>query len=624
MKTPFLKSPEPRRACFAIALVVGLMQLVACLPALAAAPKQVMLLYSFGKDFKPWSAYATSIRAELIRQSSGPLDITEHSLVTARSGDEDPETPFVNYLRAVFAKRPVDLIIAIGAPAAAFIQQHRQQLFAGTPMLLMAVDQRRVQYSNLTPNDAVVAVRIKYLAAVENILQVLPDTQNVMVVVGTSPIEKFWKEAIGKELEPLAGRIQLSWTDQLSFEDLLKRASALPPNSAIFWELMIVDAAGVVHEGGTALSRLHAVTNAPIFSYDESFFGSDIVGGPLLLVADSSRQAAAVAVRILNGEKPSDIKALPVEFASPMFDWREMQRWGISESRLPPGSRIFFREPTLWSQYRWQLLLVAAVILTEALLIVGLLYQRRRRRTAESESFGRMSQLAHLNRVATAGALSASIAHEVRQPLAAMVTQSGAAMRWLARKTPDIGEARAALEKIAASGERASQIIENLRSMFRKEASAQRPLDINRLIEDVVEFTSREAQRYNVVVQTSLFDGPMPATPGDQAQLEQVFLNLIMNAIEAMSASANGVLDIKSSVSEAGDVLVTVADSGPGVTVEDLDRMFDPFFTTKPEGMGMGLSICRSIVEAHGGRLWATRGDRGLVFHVFLPVARRS
>ena len=115
------------------------------------------------------------------------------------------------------------------------------------------------------------------------------------------------------------------------------------------------------------------------------------MGGPLLLVADSSRQAAAVAVRILNGEKPGDIKAPPVEFASPMFDWREIQRWGISESRLPPGSQIFFREPTLWSQYRWQLLLVAAVILTEALLIVGLLYQRRRRRTAESESFDRMA-----------------------------------------------------------------------------------------------------------------------------------------------------------------------------------------------------------------------------------------
>ena len=621
MKTCGLKA---RRSCFAAAILCCLAQLLACLPVRAAEPRQVMLLYSFGKDFKPWSAYATSIREELIRQSPWPLDITDHSLVTARSGDENPEAPFIDYLRAVFSKRPLDLIVAIGAPAAAFVQRHRQQLFAATPMVLMAVDQRRVQYSSLTANDAVVPVRIDYLAAVENILQVLPETKDVTVVVGTSPIEKFWKEAIGKDLEPLAGRIRLSWTDQLPFDAFLKQAAALPPNSAIFWELMIVDAAGVVHEGGTALANLHAVANAPIFSYDESFFGRDIVGGPLLLVADSSREAAAVAIRILKGEKPGDIKAPPVQFAGPMFDWREMRRWGIGENSLPPGSRIYFRDPTLWSQYRWQLLLIAAVILTEALLIAGLLYERRRRRVAESESFRRMSELARLNRVATAGALSASIAHEVRQPLAAMVAQSGAAMRWLARRTPDVGEANAALQKIADAGARASQIIENLRSMFRKEASAREPLNVNTLIEDVIALTGHEAQKHGVMVRTALFNGPMPQTSGDKAQLEQVFLNLIMNAIEAMSSSADGLrlLDIKSSVSDAGDVLVTVADSGPGATVEDLERMFDAFFTTRPDGMGMGLSICRSIVEAHGGRLWAAPGERGLIFHVFLPAAR--
>src|SRR6185437_8649266 len=183
---------------------------------------------------------------------------------------------------------------------------------------------------------------INYRAAIENILKVLPETKDVMVVVGTSPIEKFWKAAIGKELEPLAGRINVSWTDHLPFDALLKHASTLPPKSAIFWELMIVDAAGVVHEGGAALSRLHAVANAPIFSYDESFFGREIVGGPLLLVADSSRQTAAVAARILNGEKAGEIKVPVVQFASPMFDWRQMQHWRISESRLPPGSKIYF------------------------------------------------------------------------------------------------------------------------------------------------------------------------------------------------------------------------------------------------------------------------------------------
>jgi len=614
-----------RRIRATSALAVFLTASLFCPAGFAAESKRVMLLHSFGRDFKPWSEYAKAIRMELDRQSPWPLDITENSLLTARFSDEDPEGPFVDYLRALFAKRPLDLIVSIGAPAANFVQRHRQRLFAGTPMVLMAVDERRVQYSNLTANDTAVAVRINYLSVFENILQVLPDTKDVVVVVGTSPIEKFWKEAIAKEVEPLANRIKLSWTDELSFESLLKQASTLPPHTAIFWELMIVDAVGVVHEGDVPLTRLHAVANAPIFSYDESFFGSAIVGGPLLLVADSSRQTAAVAVRILGGEKPGEIKTPPVQFAGPVFDWREMRRWGISESRLPAGSEIRFRPATAWEQYRWQVLIIAAVILTQTLLIMGLLYEHQRRRRAEVQSMQRMTELAHLNRVATAGELSASIAHEVKQPLAAVVAQSSAALRWLAHATPDLDEARAALKKITFAGNRASEIVDNLRSMFRKESGARRPLDINGLITNVIGLTSHEAQKHDILVHTTFFDAPKPQTLGDQAQLEQVFLNLVMNAIEAMNSSKSDhrVLELKTSVNEGHEVLVTIADSGPGVDAENLEKIFDAFFTTKADGMGMGLSICRSIIESHGGRLWALPGDPGLIFCVSLPSANQ-
>ena len=614
-----------RRIRATSALAVFLTASLFCPAGFAAESKRVMLLHSFGRDFKPWSEYAKAIRMELDRQSPWPLDITENSLVTARFSDEDPEGPFVDYLRALFAKRRLDLIVSIGAPAANFVQRHRQRLFAGTPMVLMAVDERRVQYSNLTANDTAVAVRINYLSVFENILQVLPDTKDVVVVVGTSPIEKFWKEAIAKEVEPLANRIKLSWTDELSFESLLKQASTLPPHTAIFWELMIVDAVGVVHEGDVPLTRLHAVANAPIFSYDESFFGSAIVGGPLLLVADSSRQTAAVAVRILGGEKPGEIKTPPVQFAGPVFDWREMRRWGISESRLPAGSEIRFRPATAWEQYRWQVLIIAAVILTQTLLIMGLLYEHQRRRRAEVQSMQRMTELAHLNRVATAGELSASIAHEVKQPLAAVVAQSSAALRWLAHATPDLDEARAALKKITFAGNRASEIVDNLRSMFRKESGARRPLDINGLITNVIGLTSHEAQKHDILVHTTFLDAPKPQTLGDQAQLEQVFLNLVMNAIEAMNSSKSDhrVLELKTSVNEGHEVLVTVADSGPGVDAENLEKIFDAFFTTKADGMGMGLSICRSIIESHGGRLWALPGDPGLIFCVSLPSANQ-
>lgn len=593
----------------------------ACPTAVAADSKRVMVLHSFGRDFKPWSEYGKAIRTELERQSPWPIDIFDHSLV-ARSGDEDVERLFVEYLRALFAKSSLDLIIAIGAPAAAFVQRHRSEFFTNTPMVLTAIDQRRVQFSNLTANDTAVAVRIDVRAVFENILQVLPNTENVMVVVGTSPIEKFWKETIAKEVEPLAGRIKLSWTDHLSFAEVLQNASKLPPRSAIFWELMIVDAAGVVHEGNAAIARLHAVASAPIFSYDESFFGGEMVGGPFLHVADTSRQTAAVAVRILSGEKAGDIKVSPVEFRRPIFDWRQLQRWNISEAQLPPGSEILFRQPTAWDQYRWQIIAIAAAVLLQAALIHWLLYERRQRRLSEVLARNTLSELARANRLATGNELSASIAHEVMQPLTGMVSSANAGLRWLSSSTPDIERARAMLGQVVAAGHRAGEVVRAIRAVFKKEADNSQPVAVNDLILVVLDLARDSVREHQVEVQTQL-DGNLPMVPADSIQLQQVFLNLIVNAVDSMKTlprEERHLLYVRSR-NEEGGVCVSVEDSGPGVAPEALDQIFKPLFTTKRDGLGLGLSICRSIVEGHHGRIWAShRQPRGLAVHVHLPV----
>ena len=325
-----------------------------------------MLLYSFGRDFKPWSDYASTIRAELNRQSPWHLDFVEHSLVTARNQEDTTEAAFVGYLGALYAKSPPDLIISFGAPAATFIQQHRASLFPNTPMVLTAVDQRRVNKSELTANDAVVAVNIDYEKAFRSILEVLPDTENIAVVVGTSPIEQFWRRETGKAAAKLGNDVKFRWYDGLTIDQIAKDTASLPPHSAVFWELLIVDGAGTVFEGDTAIARIHAGTSAPIFSYDDSFFGQYIVGGPLLSVSEGSRQTAAVAVRILNGEKPSAINHPPVEFSSPKFDWKELQRWNISEAMLPLGSEVLFREETVWERYRAAIGAIFAVILFQS------------------------------------------------------------------------------------------------------------------------------------------------------------------------------------------------------------------------------------------------------------------
>ena len=456
---------QPYSRTFAASLVVALLLATQTYGLADVAPKRVMMLHSFGPRFKPWSDYEQAIRSEINRQWRKPVDFLDHSLVNARRDDEDSEASFVEYLRTLYTSRPVDLIVAIGAPSANFVQRYRQRLFPTTPMVFTAVEQRRVQYSKLMENDAVVAVAHDFPAAFENILRVLPLTKTIAIVNGASPNERFWLDEMRRELAPLAGRVELRWYDELSFEDILIDAARLPPHSAIFWHLMNVDAAGVAHETNEALNKLSSSASAPIFSYDGSFFGEAIVGGPMHSVLESSRITAAVAIRILNGEKAGEIKTVPTGFAAPVFDWRQMQRWGISESNLPPGSTVYFREPTAWERYSWQIAFISAIILIQAGLISILLQEHRRRQRAEVQARQRMAELAHVNRFSTAGELTASIAHEINQPLGSILTNAETAEAILESANPDIAELREIVKDILQDDRRASEVIRRMRSL---------------------------------------------------------------------------------------------------------------------------------------------------------------
>jgi signal transduction histidine kinase len=589
--------------------------------AAAADPKRVVLLHSFGRDFKPWSEYARAIRIELERQSPWQLDITDHSLVTARTSDDAPDAPFVAYLDALFVKQPPDLIVSVGAPAAAFVQRHRADLFPNTPMVLTAIDERRVQFARLTATDTVVPVRIDYLRAIENILHVLPDTKEVMVVVGSSPIEQFWKAEIANAVKSLANRVSFTWTNDLSFEDLLKRASVLPPHSAIFWELMIVDAAGVVHEGNAALAKLHAVSNAPIFSYDESFFGREIVGGPLLAVYDTSKQTAAAAVRILSGESPSTIKVPSIEFATPKFDWRELKRWGISESRLPSGSEILFRELTAWERYRWQIVGILLAMFVQTAMITWLLVERLRRYKAEAASRNLSLEVMHLNRAAEAGALSASFAHDLGQPLVAIELTAQTAEQ-LVEDRPELGKLKQALADIKHANAHAMGIIKQFRKLLRRRSVEDiQETDLNTVIADAVSVLSSDANRRQVVLQAEATKAPLTVR-ADHVHLLQVLLNLATNAMDAMKDNAPGArrITIRGTLVGHHSVEVVVTDSGPGMPGQDIDKIFDSFYTTKEDGTGLGLSIARTIVETYGGKIWAeNRPSGGAAFHFTIP-----
>jgi PAS domain S-box-containing protein len=244
------------------------------------------------------------------------------------------------------------------------------------------------------------------------------------------------------------------------------------------------------------------------------------------------------------------------------------------------------------------------------------------RKRAEEALRNAQAELARVTRLTTMGELAASIAHEINQPLGAIVTNANACLRWLNRSRPDLYEAREAVSRIASDGMRAGDVIRGLRALAKKTGPDLASLDINEALQEVLALTRSERQRHGVVLRTEL-SADDPPVRGDRVQLQQVMLNLIMNGVEAMSAIADRprILTISSEPSEADGVLVTVEDTGAGIDPTILDRIFDPFYTTKPGGMGMGLPICRSIIEAHGGRFWASaRAPHGTAFHFTVPA----
>jgi C4-dicarboxylate-specific signal transduction histidine kinase len=235
------------------------------------------------------------------------------------------------------------------------------------------------------------------------------------------------------------------------------------------------------------------------------------------------------------------------------------------------------------------------------------------------------SELAHLARVMTVGELGVAVAHEVNQPLMAVVLNGDACLQWLAGNPPNLEKARETVSRMIAEGSRAAEIVRRMRDLSKKTSPHRTPVDLNEVVREVLALTQKELARNEVSVKTVLA-GTLPPVLGDRVQLQQVVFNLVMNAIEAMTTDSElpRKLRIGTGVESPADLIVTIEDSGPGVPTDRLEEMFTAFFTTKPEGLGMGLSISRTIIEAHGGRLWAANGASGAVFHFRLPVYREN
>jgi signal transduction histidine kinase/ABC-type uncharacterized transport system substrate-binding protein len=923
--------PSLSTARFFLLGLPGLFCVSVC--ATSRAPKSVLLLVAGQMGIPEVDAAVASARSILKSDTSISLTIYAEYL------DEDRFSPdylksLPHWYREKYEEHQPDLIIAGGASALEFLLHSRNNLWPNVPVVFSAADERILMPALLGKQVTGILFGRDIKRSLEEALRLLPDTERVALIGGATPEDRFRRDIYRREVGRLGNRLTFLDLTGLPMGMLKNWVTSLPKRTIVFYHAIYVDGAGQAFLPSEALSMLAAESKCPIFGLDEPFLGHGLLGGWLASYQEMGRQVALLALRILRGESAS---AIPIQRSAASvlaFDWQQLQKWDIDESRLDPGAIVRNRKISIWDQHRWLFLAVLTVCVIQTSLITGLLYQRRQRKRVteslderlrfetlvadtsailsnlpisdidhqfrdcleriarflqadrgslwrrtgdkgnwtvahswcaegvnppplsisadnfpaigealkrgvvviskldelsveanldrevigrfgarslavaplavagkiigvlvfvrmhrecawpaglvqrlqtlaeifanamarcESESAVRQSEelnsavlasleeyvtvldregvilrtsptpplrvsangsgplvqmpvvgrnylklwrlvasdvnrdavpmveaikrvlherqpvavmeyhdpevpegrwlevrvqrldrpeggavithlditsrkraeiearrnldeIAHMNRVAAMGELTASLAHEINQPLAAILSNAQAACRFLSGKPSDLAEVGECLTDIITDDKRAGEVIKRLRELLKKGEFQASVVDLNEVVRDVIRLVGHDALLRKVSV---VFE-PLPDLPpviGDRIQLYQVALNLIVNGLAAAAEQAqrDRWLLVRTAESNSGGVELTVEDSGKGITKEDLPRVFEPFFTTKQEGLGMGLSISRSIVQAHGGRLWAENSaGGGAVFRCVLPVARRG
>jgi len=613
-------------------MITGLVRiLIVCLLAslsreciAADGKRQRSILVLEDADFRSpfYSEIFAGIRTAAKQSGRSPTVTYGESLDLARFPGPDYEESLVGHLRTKYAQRPIDVIVSIGVASAKFLQRRKQEIWPDAPVVYGFVPDLPETRALFLPDTTAVFTRIRPAQLLMAARAVVPDLNRV-VLVGEA-----WKNPLtyGQWKQDFAAAMpDLEVTDLsgATLREVRDHVASLPARSAILTSAMYSDGEGTYYSPASALARVAEKANRPIIITSDTFIGRSGVGGFLLLPEMIGREAGEVAMRILDGEAPSSIVPFGGDNVKPIFDWRELRRWNVDEANLPPGSEIRFRQQTFWEQYHWHATIVASVVLLQALMIAILLRERRLRFVAEVEARQRMSELAHMNRRATAGEMSVSLAHELNQPLAAILINAESAQQILLSPAPDLDEVRDILDHICRDDQRAAEVIRRLRAFLKREPTERRELDLNTMVGEVFRFLSVQALTHDVELVTE----PSAAeirVKADNIQLQQAILNLVVNGIDAVAHLPDKRRRVigRTGLADGNQALVSIADTGDGILAEKATEIFEPFFTTKAQGMGIGLAIAHTIVEAHGGRIWAENTPSGgAVFHVSLPLA---
>lgn len=597
---------------------------------LIAAPfahqvRRILIIYETGPSALSFRLIDPQLRATLDEESPYLVELYTESMETGLFPDEASQQQTREAYIRKYKDRKLDLIIAAGPSPIQFMVEAHDTYFKDTPVVFCGATKEQAGNPRFNSHFTGVWLIWEPARTVDVALRLLPNTKHIAVVGGTGLYDRELEAAVRKSLTSYEDQLEITYLTNLAMPELIERLKRLPSDTIILYTTLERDAAGTYFPRTTSLEMLTSAANAPVFVLFDTLMGHGAVGGYLSSFAGQGREAGRIASRILSGEKPRDIPAV-VGTNAYIFDWRQLQQWDISTSKVPPESKIMFREPTDWEKYKYKIITTLTFLAAETALVFLLIWLIKRRTRAQQllERQLVLEEISHLNRVASMGHMAASLAHELAQPLAAILGNAQAAERLVSRPSPDIEEIRAALVDIREDDKRARAVLENMRALFKKQTIARHEVDLNEIATGVSRLVRKDALLRGVEFRLILSVNP-PKVLGDEIPLQQVVLNLINNGMDAMHdlPADRRVLTVRTCVGADDNCgIILVEDNGPGIAEKDKLKLFMPFFTTKSEGLGMGLSICRSILDSLGGRIsFDNRPERGSVFRVELPLA---
>ena len=598
----------------------------------AVEHKRVLVLLNNDSFTATQVTIERALRSTLRNGSPVPVETYSEYVGNTRAGT-GYEKEFVALLRRKYEGKRFDVIFGIGQFPISVLLRNRDELFPGTPIVFLSVDQRNVAGLYPAPNLTGVWGEINFKSNLKLALTLHPGTRRVVVIQGVSETDKFWAAQAQEDFREYESGLEFSYLPGLTVPEMRNTLAVLPPDTLVIFVSCIRDKDGNTYESPDYLRQVSAGSAAPVYGTTEAHLGSGIVGGSLLSFEALGVEGARVGLRVLAGEKTEAIAPRVIP-STPMFDWRGLKRWGISEDSLPPGSQVRFRELTFWEQYKWHIIGALVLIALQAAFIGILLMERGRRRRAK-EALDQLNAELEQRIVTRTAALAGksrelesfaySVAHDLKAPLRGIDGYSRLLLEDYAPSLDD--EGRSFITTIRTSAEEMGQLIDDLLDYSRLERREFKPdrLELRPLIDRLVEQKRREAAEDDIDFVVNVNGCAVVA---DASGLTQSLRNYLDNAVKFTRKVPRPRIEVGAKETADG-CLLWVRDNGIGFDGKYHDQIFGIFQRLNPAevypGTGIGLAIVRKAVERMGGRAWAEGSPGGgATFYLEIPKANGS